>query len=178
MEERIYNINISKLYIIGRHRERAKKAIKLVKAFAARHMKTADEKVVMGMDVNEYLWRNGMQRPPRKIRVKMMKDKDGTVMVTLEKDSAGKKPDKITKTNEEKKEMPKEQKKEIVNEKGADKKPKAAKAKETTNEQKKEAVNEGAKRVEMPKETKKPSTEKRNRTEKEPVQGKQAKTDA
>lgn len=82
--ERIYNVSLSKVYSIGRHRERARKAIKMVRKFAARHMKTPEEKVVIGMDVNELIWRNGMQRPPRKLRLKMLKDKDGTVMVSLE----------------------------------------------------------------------------------------------
>ncbi|MCX8205618.1 MAG: 50S ribosomal protein L31e [Candidatus Micrarchaeota archaeon] len=95
--ERIYNINLGKIYSIGRHRERARKAVKLVRAFAARHMKTAEEKVVIGMDVNELIWQNGMQRPPRRLRLKMLKDKDGTVMVSLEvpvKAGAGKKEEK------------------------------------------------------------------------------------
>ncbi|MEM0437800.1 MAG: 50S ribosomal protein L31e [Candidatus Micrarchaeia archaeon] len=82
--ERIYNVSLSKVYSIGRHRERARKAIKMVRGFAARHMKTPEEKVVIGMDVNELIWQNGMQRPPRKLRLKMLKDKDGTVMVSLE----------------------------------------------------------------------------------------------
>ena len=84
MEERLYTICFSKIYALGRHRERARKAIKYLRAFSARHMKTTEEMVVIGTDVNEYLWRNGIQRPPRRVRVKMMKDKDGTVMVALE----------------------------------------------------------------------------------------------
>ncbi|MEM3363920.1 MAG: 50S ribosomal protein L31e [Candidatus Micrarchaeia archaeon] len=88
MDERLYTISFSKIYSLGRHRERARKAIKYLRAFSARHMKTTEDKVVIGTDVNEYVWRNGIQRPPRKIRVKMMKDKDGTVMVSLEQPAA------------------------------------------------------------------------------------------
>ena len=84
MDERLYTISFSKIYALGRHRERARKAIKFLRAFSARHMKTVEEKVLIGADVNEFIWRNGIQKPPRKLRVKMMKDKDGTVMVSLE----------------------------------------------------------------------------------------------
>lgn len=84
MDERLYTINFSKIYALGRHRERARKAIKFLRAFSARHMKADEGKVVIGADVNEFVWKRGIQKPPRKLRVKMMKDKDGTVMVTLE----------------------------------------------------------------------------------------------
>ena len=83
MDERLYTISFSKIYALGRHRERARKAIKFLRAFSARHMKTVEEKILIGADVNEFIWRNGIQKPPRKLRVKMMKDKDGTVMVSL-----------------------------------------------------------------------------------------------
>ena len=90
--ERIYNVNFSKIYSLGRHRERARKAIKVLRGFAGRHMKTVEEKVVIGQDVNELIWRNGIQKPPRKLRVKMMKDADGTVMVSLESRAEAKAP--------------------------------------------------------------------------------------
>ena len=39
--ERVYTINLSKIYSVGRHRVRARKAIKHMKAFTKRHMKGA-----------------------------------------------------------------------------------------------------------------------------------------
>lgn len=89
MIERVYTINLSRLYAAGRHTERARKAVKIVGQFASRHMKTEGEKVVITKEVNEYIWRNGIQKPPRRLRLKMMKDKDGTVMVMLEKEDKG-----------------------------------------------------------------------------------------
>lgn len=90
MEERIYNVSLSKIYMKGRHRERANRVMKFIRAFAKRHMKAPEDKIVIGTDVNEYVWRNGIQKPPKRIRLRMMKDKDGTVMVTLEGQQAKK----------------------------------------------------------------------------------------
>jgi large subunit ribosomal protein L31e len=33
--------------------------------------------------VNEYIWARGIRNPPRKIRIKLSKDTDGLVTVTL-----------------------------------------------------------------------------------------------
>ena len=81
--ERKYTVSFSKLYAMGRHRERARKAVKMLRKFAARHMKSKEENVVIGNDVNEFIWRNGIQKPPKKVTVKMIKDDDGTVLVSL-----------------------------------------------------------------------------------------------
>ena len=108
--ERIYTINLSKIYSIGRHRERARKAIKYIKAFTVRHMKTSEEDIILGQDLNEHVWMNGIQKPPRKIKVKMVKDDTGKVKLTWEA------PEKIKVEKKEKKEVkkskPKQEKKE------------------------------------------------------------------
>ncbi|MGC8924109.1 MAG: 50S ribosomal protein L31e [Candidatus Micrarchaeia archaeon] len=88
--ERVYSINLSKVYSLGKHTVRARRAIKEVRRFAARHMKADIEKVVIGTDVNEYIWRDGIQRPPRRLRVKLVKDeKTGAVIVMLEAPAKG-----------------------------------------------------------------------------------------
>jgi large subunit ribosomal protein L31e len=136
MEERLYTICFSKIYALGRHRERARKAIKYLRAFSARHMKTIEDKVVIGTDVNEYLWRNGIQRPPRRVRVKLMKDKDGTVMVALE-EAAEKKEAKVSK-EKKKEDKPKAEKKVKEAPKKEEKK---AEVKKETPAPKADAVN-------------------------------------
>jgi ribosomal protein L31E len=40
-------------------------------------------KIIVDPAVNELLWARGIQYPPRRIRVKMTKDSEGTVTVTL-----------------------------------------------------------------------------------------------
>ncbi len=118
MIERVYTVNLSKLYAMGRHTERARKAIKMLRRFASRHMKTDDEKIIITQEVNEYVWRNGIQKPPKKLKLKLMKDKDGTVMVSLESEIAdGKEKVKATKKNKVKEQKPAAEKKKVEKEK-------------------------------------------------------------
>jgi large subunit ribosomal protein L31e len=39
--------------------------------------------LIIDPSVNEAIWARGIKNPPRKIRVKMTKDSDGVVTVTL-----------------------------------------------------------------------------------------------
>ena len=41
------------------------------------------EEIIIDTAVNEVIWARGIKNPPRKIRVRLSKDPDGTVMVTL-----------------------------------------------------------------------------------------------
>ena len=46
--------------------------------------KDEDEGIlVIKNEVNEKIWEKGIQKPPRKIRVKVTRDKEGTVTVHL-----------------------------------------------------------------------------------------------
>lgn len=78
--ERIYTINLRKLVITPRWR-RAVRAVNLIKEFAQKHMKAS--KVKIEESVNLLIWRRGIESPPRKITLKMVKDKDGVVTVSL-----------------------------------------------------------------------------------------------
>ena len=62
---------------------RAKRAVKEVREFIARHMKAEEDKVWIDTKVNEKLWERGIQNPPSRISVKAVKFDDGTVEVTL-----------------------------------------------------------------------------------------------
>ena len=64
-------------------RNRASRAMRLLRDFITRHMKA--EEVIIGNDVNEEIYRQGMQKPPRRIRVKAEKDSEGKVTVSLAK---------------------------------------------------------------------------------------------
>ncbi|MEM4297743.1 MAG: 50S ribosomal protein L31e, partial [Nitrososphaerota archaeon] len=78
--ERIYTIPLGRAWIAPRHR-RTKRAVELIKKFAIRHMKASE--VIISPELNEELWRRGIEKPPRRIVVKMAKDKDGVVRVSL-----------------------------------------------------------------------------------------------
>lgn len=80
VEERIYTIPLQRAWVRPR-KKRTPRAVRLVKAFIHRHMKP--EALVMTNEVNEKLWSKSIQKPPRKIRVRAAKDKEGTVTLYL-----------------------------------------------------------------------------------------------
>ncbi len=79
-EERIYTVPLGKAWNVPKYR-RAEKAITILRQFTKRHMKP--EEVVIDPTVNEAIWARGIKKPPRKIRVRLSKDEEGTVTVTL-----------------------------------------------------------------------------------------------
>jgi large subunit ribosomal protein L31e len=93
VEERIYTIPLQKASIRP-PKKRAPRAMQLVKIFVTKHMKMAvtvseDEEeeelpqLIVTQEVNEKIWGRGIEKPPRKIRVRVTKDKDGNVTVHL-----------------------------------------------------------------------------------------------
>jgi len=91
VEERFYTIPLSKAWLMPPNK-RAPKAMRIIKDFLRRHMKLGArreeeegelERLVISNEVNEVVWRRGIEKPPRKIRVKVAKDKDGNVRVYL-----------------------------------------------------------------------------------------------
>lgn len=79
MEEKIYTINLRKDYVKKPRWKRADRAIRFIRKFLKRHMKT--EKIKISKSVNEKIWKRSRQKPPGKIRVKAVKREDGTVEV-------------------------------------------------------------------------------------------------
>ncbi|MEM3064515.1 MAG: 50S ribosomal protein L31e [Candidatus Nitrosotenuis sp.] len=94
--ERVYTINLGKVWLSPNNR-RAKRAINMIREFAAHHMKT--EQIKIDQDLSQTVWKNGIRSPPRKIRVKMAKTEEGYVLVS---------PYEEEKKVEEKVETPKE----------------------------------------------------------------------
>jgi len=80
VEERIYTIPLGRAWIASR-KKRTPQAVRLVKAFIQRHMKP--ETLVMSNEVNERLWSRSIQKPPRKIRVRAVRDTEGTVTLYM-----------------------------------------------------------------------------------------------
>jgi len=77
--ERIYTVPLGRIWTWRRNR--ASRAIRLLRDFIIRHMKA--EEVIIGDDVNSEIYRQGMQNPPRRLRVKAEKDSEGRVTVSL-----------------------------------------------------------------------------------------------
>jgi len=92
VEERIYTIPLRRAWISPR-KKRAPRAVRIVKSFIQRHMKVEtgtkvgeeEEKgrLVISNEVNEKLWSRGIEKPPRNIRVRAVKDKEGTITLYL-----------------------------------------------------------------------------------------------
>jgi large subunit ribosomal protein L31e len=93
VEERIYTIPLGKAWVRP-PKKRAPRAMQMVKAFVTKHMKLAMRveeeeekeelpKLIISNDVNMKVWGGGIEKPPRKIRVRAAKDKDGNVTVFL-----------------------------------------------------------------------------------------------
>ncbi|MBS7647656.1 MAG: 50S ribosomal protein L31e [Candidatus Bathyarchaeia archaeon] len=91
VEERFYTIPLGKACIVPPNK-RAPKAIRIIRDFIKRHMKleakgeedeAEPKRVIISNEVNERVWSRGIEKPPRKIRVRAAKDKDGNVTVYL-----------------------------------------------------------------------------------------------
>jgi large subunit ribosomal protein L31e len=97
VEERTYTIPLGKA-LIRPPKKRAPRAMHIIRAFITKHMKLnvrAEEEeeekelpqLVISKEVNEKVWGRGIEKPPRKIRVRAAKDKDGNVTVYLAEES-------------------------------------------------------------------------------------------
>ena len=79
-DERIYTVPLGRAWVAPRYR-RAEKAVTVLRKFVQRHMKP--EEMVIDTAVNEAIWARGITNPPRKIRVRLSKDDEGIVTVSL-----------------------------------------------------------------------------------------------
>jgi large subunit ribosomal protein L31e len=93
VEERVYTIPLGKA-TVRPPKKRAPRAMQLIRAFVTKHMKVemhlGEEeeegelpRVIISSEVNEKVWGRGIEKPPRKIRVRAAKDSDGNVTVYL-----------------------------------------------------------------------------------------------
>jgi len=53
----------------------------MIREFAKKSMKS--DEVKLDQDLNRQIWKRGKTNPPRKVRLKLVKDEDGTVVVSL-----------------------------------------------------------------------------------------------
>ena len=76
---RIYTVNLAKAWDTPKYR-RTDRVINIIKEFTERHMQT--NKVKIDQDLNRHIWSRGKTNPPRKIRLRMIKEDDDTVVVS------------------------------------------------------------------------------------------------
>ena len=80
IDERIYVVPLVKARK-GPRNKRAKKAIRYLRDYMTRHFKP--ESLIITQEVNERIWQRGIQKPPRKLKVRATKNIDGLVVVYL-----------------------------------------------------------------------------------------------
>tara|TARA_Y100000034_G_scaffold28532_1_gene34318 strand:- start:3557 stop:4006 length:450 start_codon:yes stop_codon:yes gene_type:complete len=72
--ERIYNIPLRKEFQKAPRYKKSAKAIRAIKAFVSKHMKSED--IIIGKYLNDKIWENGPKNPPHKVSVKVVKKED------------------------------------------------------------------------------------------------------
>lgn len=92
VEERVYTVPLSRAWIMPPNK-RAPRAMRMVRSFVTKHMKLEarkegeeeeePKKLVISNEVNERVWSRGIEKPPRKIRIRTAKDKEGNITVYL-----------------------------------------------------------------------------------------------
>lgn len=94
VEERIYTIPLGRAWIMP-PKKRAPKAIRIIKAFIQKHMKVGEVaveqegeekeggKIIISNEVNEKIWSRGIEKPPRKLRIRAAKDEENNVTIFL-----------------------------------------------------------------------------------------------
>lgn len=94
VEERTYTVPLAKAWIVPPNK-RTSRAVRMLRSFMIKHMKlearkegeTEEEEepkqLIISNEVNEKMWERGIEKPPRKIRVRAAKDKEGNVTVYL-----------------------------------------------------------------------------------------------
>jgi len=80
IDERIYIVPLA-IARRGPRNKRAKKAIRYLREYITRHFKP--ESLVISQEVNEKIWERSIQKPPRKLKVRVTKNIDGLCVIYL-----------------------------------------------------------------------------------------------
>ena len=149
--ERTYNIPLRKEWLKVPKYKRSNKAVKALKEFLMKHMKSEDVRI--GKMANLDIWKHGIKNPPHHIKVTAVKGSDGVVKAELV--GFEYKDDKPVK--KEKKSKVEEMKEKLAGKAGVEKKEEKKEAKETELEKAVGGVDE---KIETPKEAVEKATEK------------------
>ncbi|MBU1120258.1 60S ribosomal protein L31, partial [Candidatus Micrarchaeota archaeon] len=79
MATNTYTIPLKHLFKTNKER-RAKKAIREIRRFLAKHKRLDEEKIVIAGEVNKEVWKKGMYGIPRKIEVELMEEEEKTIV--------------------------------------------------------------------------------------------------
>jgi len=79
-EEIIYTVPLKRAWITP-VKNRTPRAVRILRDFLHRHLKV--EEIIITNEVNEKIWGKGLEKPPRRIRVKAVVSKEGVATVYL-----------------------------------------------------------------------------------------------
>ena len=80
--ERTYIIPLSKIKKVPRQK-RAPRAMRFIKEFLAKHMKAEQKNIKLDPLISEKVWERSIEKIPSKVRVKVTKQDDGSVIAVL-----------------------------------------------------------------------------------------------
>lgn len=115
LEEKHFVVSFSEIFRNPRQK-RAYRAINYLKRFVFKHFRIAPENVAISMALNEAVWAKGREHIPRKIEIKIVKEKEKASVYLKEE-----KIKKPKKEEEKKKEEKKAEEKEKTGEAAAEK---------------------------------------------------------
>jgi len=81
IDERIYTVPLRKAYWTGSRPRRANRSVRILREFVERHMKP--EELLIQPEVNDRIWARGIQKPPRRLRIRATKNADNLVRIYL-----------------------------------------------------------------------------------------------
>lgn len=79
--ERVYNVPLRREYMKAPRHKRTPKAIRALRAFLAKHMKS--DNIILGNQLNQLIWRDGIKNPPHHVKLTAVKDDTGKVTAEL-----------------------------------------------------------------------------------------------
>jgi len=79
VEEKVYTIPLRHVWVVTPRGRRAPRAVRDVRDYVARHMKS--DEVAVSNEINSAIWSRSINKPPRKITVRAVKDKEGKVII-------------------------------------------------------------------------------------------------
>ncbi len=78
VEEKAYTVNLREAWRAPT-KNRTPRAIRVLKEFVKRNMKV--ESVIMSNEINEAVWARSIEKPPRRLKIRAVKDKEGNVII-------------------------------------------------------------------------------------------------
>lgn len=151
--ERVYHVPLRKKFLKAARWRRTERAVKALREFLIRHMKS--DKIKIDPETNKLLWQHGIKNPPHHLKVKALKEEDGTIRVEL-----------LVKKKKAEEKIEKKEIKEKIEEKGGEEEGKKELAEENLEETEKRSKEKNKEKIK--KETaEKSKTRKSKKREKE-----------